>query len=39
MGRQPDQGVMRAQAWTFAEGQVRRQKAPRSLSDRCRMVR
>ena len=37
-GRHADQVVLSAQARTFLEGQVRRHKAPRSLSDRCRMV-
>lgn len=38
MGRQAGQVVLSPEARTFLEGQVRRRKAPRSLSDRCRMV-
>lgn len=37
-GRQAGQVVLSPQARTFLEGQVRRHKVPRSLSDRCRMV-
>ncbi len=37
-GRQAGQVELSPQARTFLEGQVRRHKAPRSLSDRCRMV-
>jgi len=37
-GRQADQVVLSPQARTFLKGQVRRHKAPRSLSDRYRMV-
>lgn len=37
-GRQAGQVVLSPQARTFLEGQVRRHKAPRSLSDRCQMV-
>ncbi|MBT0676944.1 IS630 family transposase, partial [Komagataeibacter oboediens] len=37
-GRQASQVELSPQARTFLEGQVRRHKAPRSLSDRCRMV-
>ena len=37
-GRQADLVVLDVEDRSFPEGQVRRQKAPRSLSDRCRMV-
>ena len=37
-GRQADLVVLSAEDRSFLEGQVRRHKAPRSLSDRCRMV-
>lgn len=37
-GRQADLVVLSAKDRPFLEGQVRRHKAPRSLSDRCRMV-
>lgn len=38
MARQADHIVLTPEARTFLEGQVRRRKTPRSLSDRCRMV-
>ncbi len=38
VGRQAGQVVPSPQALTFLEGQVRHHKAPRSLSERCRMV-
>ena len=38
VGRQADLVVLSAADRSFLEGQVRRRKAPRSLSDRCRMV-
>ena len=38
VGRQADLVVLSAEDRTFLEGQVRRHKVPRSLSDRCRMV-
>ena len=38
VGRQADLVVLSAADRSFLEGQVRRHKAPRSLSDRCRMV-
>src|SRR3546814_11726962 len=37
-GRQADLVVLSGDDRRFLEGQVRRHKAPRSLSDRCRMV-
>lgn len=37
-GRQADLVVLSREDRTFLEAQVRRHKAPRSLSDRCRMV-
>jgi transposase len=37
-GRQADLVVLSGEDRTFLEAQVRRHKAPRSLSDRCRMV-
>lgn len=37
-GRQADLVVLSAEDRSFLEAQVRRHKAPRSLSDRCRMV-
>ncbi len=37
-GRQADVVVLGNDARTFLESQVRRHKAPRSLSDRCRMI-
>lgn len=37
-GKQADLVVLSAEDRSFLEGQVRRHKAPRSLSDRCRMV-
>ena len=37
-GRQADLVVLNGEDRTFLESQVRRHKAPRSLSDRCRMV-
>ena len=38
VGRQADLFVLSDTDRTFLEAQVRRHKAPRSLSDRCRMV-
>ena len=38
VGRQADVVELSAADRTFLESQVRRHKAPRSLSDRCRMV-
>jgi|688.fasta_scaffold75596_2 putative transposase len=38
VGRQADLVVLSDTDRTFLEAQVRRHKAPRSLSDRCRMV-
>lgn len=38
VGRQADLVVLSGEDRTFLEAQVRRHKAPRSLSDRCRMV-
>lgn len=38
VGRQADVLVLSAADRAFLESQVRRHKAPRSLSDRCRMV-
>lgn len=38
VGRQADLVVLGADDRRFLEAQVRRHKAPRSLSDRCRMV-
>ena len=38
VGRQADVLALSAADRTFLESQVRRHKAPRSLSDRCRMV-
>ena len=38
VGRQADLVVLSAKDRSLLEGQVRRHKAPRSLSDRCRMV-
>lgn len=38
VGRQADVIELSAANRTFLESQVRRRKAPRSLSDRCRMV-
>jgi putative transposase len=37
-GRQADLVMLSVEDRTFLEAQVRRDKAPRSLSDRCRMV-
>ena len=37
-GRQADLVILSGEDRTFLESQVRRHKAPRSLSDRCRMV-
>jgi transposase len=37
-GRQADLVVLSSEDRTFLEAQVRRHKAPRSLSDRCRMI-
>ena len=37
-GRQADLIVLSGEDRTFLEAQVRRHKAPRSLSDRCRMI-
>ena len=38
VGRQADLVVLSDDERSFLEAQVRRHKAPRSLSDRCRMV-
>jgi hypothetical protein len=38
VGRQADVVVLRGADRCFLESQVRRHKAPRSLSDRCRMI-
>lgn len=38
VGRQADIVVLSHDDMTFLESQVRRYKAPRSLSDRCRMI-
>ncbi len=38
VGRQADVLILSAADRAFLESQVRRHKAPRSLSDRCRMV-
>ena len=37
-GRLADAVVLSAEERAFLDGQVRRHKAPRSLSDRCRMI-
>ncbi|CCA90689.1 transposase protein (plasmid) [Novosphingobium sp. PP1Y] len=37
-GRQAEAVVLSEEERSFLEAQVRRHKAPRSLSDRCRMV-
>ena len=37
-GRQADMVVLGAEHRSFLESQVRRHKAPRSLSDRCRII-
>ncbi len=39
VGRLADAVVLSEDERRFLEGQVRRHKAPRSLSDRCRMIR
>lgn len=38
LGRQADLVVLSSEDRSFLEGQVRRHKVPRSLSDRCRMI-
>jgi hypothetical protein len=38
VGRVADEVVLSAEERGFLEGQVRRHKAARSLSDRCRMI-
>src|SRR3546814_16769495 len=38
VGRQADLVVLSGEDRSFLEGQVRRHGAPRSLSDRCRMI-
>ncbi|SDK39783.1 helix-turn-helix domain-containing protein, partial [Aliiruegeria lutimaris] len=38
VGRVADEVILSADERSFLEAQIRRHKAPRSLSDRCRMI-